>query len=55
MQVKPVSKKDPDLGADQLDWPAIMTAAETVGGIEWYALAEEGGGDHGTLELTGTA
>jgi sugar phosphate isomerase/epimerase len=30
MHVKPFSKKDPNayLGADELDWPAIMTAAE---------------------------
>ena len=40
MHVKPFSKKDPNayLGADELDWPAIMTAAETVGGIEWYII-----------------
>jgi sugar phosphate isomerase/epimerase len=43
MHVKPFSKKDPDayLGADELDWPAIMTAAETVGGIEWYIIEYE--------------
>ena len=29
------------LGADDLDWPAIMTAAETVGGIEWYIIEYE--------------
>jgi sugar phosphate isomerase/epimerase len=36
MHVKPYSKKNPDayLGADELDWPAIMTAAESTGGIE---------------------
>ncbi len=30
MHVKPFSKKNPDayLGADELDWPAIMTAAK---------------------------
>ncbi len=40
MHVKPFSKKEPNayLGADELDWPAIMTAAETVGGIEWYII-----------------
>ena len=27
--------------ADELDWPAIMTAAETVGGIEWYIIEYE--------------
>jgi hypothetical protein len=33
MHVKPFSKKDPNayLGADELHWPAIMTAAETDG------------------------
>ena len=29
------------LGADELDWPAIMTAAETVGGVEWYIIEYE--------------
>ncbi len=31
MHVKPFSKKNPNayLGADELDWPAIMTAAES--------------------------
>jgi sugar phosphate isomerase/epimerase len=43
MHVKPYSKKDPNayLGKDDLDWPAIMTAAETVGGIEWYIIEYE--------------
>jgi sugar phosphate isomerase/epimerase len=43
MHVKPFSKKDPDayLGADELDWPAIMTASEAVGGIEWYIIEYE--------------
>jgi sugar phosphate isomerase/epimerase len=43
MHVKPFSKKDPNayLGADELDWPGIMTAAETVGGIEWYIIEYE--------------
>jgi sugar phosphate isomerase/epimerase len=43
MHVKPFSKKNPNayLGADELDWPAIMTAAETVGGIEWYIIEYE--------------
>jgi sugar phosphate isomerase/epimerase len=43
MHVKPFSKKDPGayLGADELDWPAIMTAAESVGGIEWYIIEYE--------------
>ena len=43
MHVKPYSKTSPDayLGADELDWPAIMTAAESVGGIEWYIIEYE--------------
>jgi sugar phosphate isomerase/epimerase len=43
MHVKPFSKKEPNayLGADELDWPAIMTAAETTGGIEWYIIEYE--------------
>ena len=43
MHVKPFSKKEPNayLGKDELDWPAIMTAAETVGGIEWYIIEYE--------------
>jgi sugar phosphate isomerase/epimerase len=43
MHVKPFSRKDPNayLGADELDWPAIMTAAETTGGIEWYIIEYE--------------
>ena len=43
MHVKPFSKKDPNayLGKDELDWPAIMTAAETSGGIEWYIIEYE--------------
>ncbi len=43
MHVKPFSKKNPDayLGADELNWPAIMTAAETTGGIEWYIIEYE--------------
>jgi sugar phosphate isomerase/epimerase len=43
MHVKPYSKKNPDayLGADELDWPAIMTAGESVGGLEWYIIEYE--------------
>jgi len=43
MHVKPFSKKNPNayLGKDELDWPAIMTAAETKGGIEWYIIEYE--------------
>jgi sugar phosphate isomerase/epimerase len=43
MHVKPFSKKNPDayLGADELDWPSIMTASESVGGVEWYIIEYE--------------
>jgi sugar phosphate isomerase/epimerase len=43
MHVKPYSTKNPDayLGADELDWPDIMTASETVGGLEWYIIEYE--------------
>jgi sugar phosphate isomerase/epimerase len=43
MHVKPFSKKDPNayLGADELDWPAIMTAVESAGGVEWYIIEYE--------------
>jgi hypothetical protein len=43
MHVKPHSKANPDayLGEDELDWPAIMTASESVGGIEWYIIEYE--------------
>jgi sugar phosphate isomerase/epimerase len=43
MHVKPYSKKNPNayLGADELDWPGIMTAAESVGGLEWYIIEYE--------------
>jgi len=43
MHVKPFSKASPDaiLGADELKWPAIMTAAETVAGVELYIIEYE--------------
>jgi sugar phosphate isomerase/epimerase len=43
MHVKPFSKKNPDayLGADELDWPAIMKASESAGGVEWYIIEYE--------------
>ena len=43
MHVKPFSKKNPDayLGADELDWPAIMSASESVGSVEWYIIEYE--------------
>ena len=43
MHVKPYSKKDPNayIGADELDWPGIMTACESVGGLEWYIIEYE--------------
>lgn len=43
MHVKPHSERNPNayIGGDELDWPAIMTASETVGGIEWYIIEYE--------------
>jgi sugar phosphate isomerase/epimerase len=43
MHIKPFSKKNPDayLGADELDWPAIMKAGESIGGVEWYIIEYE--------------
>jgi sugar phosphate isomerase/epimerase len=43
MHIKPHSTTNPDayIGKDDLDWPAIMTAAESVGGIEWYIIEYE--------------
>jgi sugar phosphate isomerase/epimerase len=43
MHVKPASRKNADayIGADELDWPGIMSAAESVGGIEWYIVEYE--------------
>jgi sugar phosphate isomerase/epimerase len=43
MHVKPFSRKDANayLGADELDWPAILKAAEDVGGVEWYIIEYE--------------
>jgi sugar phosphate isomerase/epimerase len=43
MHIKPHSKTNPDayIGKDDLDWPAIMTAAESAGGIEWYIIEYE--------------
>jgi len=43
MHVKPYSKAKPDayLGADELDWTGIMTAAESAGGVEWYIIEYE--------------
>ncbi len=43
MHVKPFSKKNPNayIGDDEIDWPALMTAAETAGGLEWYIVEYE--------------
>ena len=43
MHVKPFSRSDPNayIGKDDLDWPAIMSAAESVGGLEWYIIEYE--------------
>jgi sugar phosphate isomerase/epimerase len=43
MHIKPFSKTDKSayIGKDQLDWPAIMSAAESTGGVEWYIIEYE--------------
>lgn len=43
MHVKPFSAKNPNayIGADELDWAALMTAAESQGGLEWYIVEYE--------------
>jgi sugar phosphate isomerase/epimerase len=43
MHVKPFSKASPNafIGADELNWPEIMTAAETVAGVELYIIEYE--------------
>ena len=43
MHMKPFSKKDPNAypRRRRADWPAIMTAAETVGGVDWYIIEYE--------------
>ena len=43
MHVKPFSRSNPNafIGADELDWPAIMTAAENVAGVEIYIIEYE--------------
>jgi sugar phosphate isomerase/epimerase len=43
MHIKPFSKASPNafLGADELNWPAIMTTAETVAGVELYIIEYE--------------
>ena len=43
MHIKPFSKASPNafIGADELPWPAIMTAAETVAGVELYIIEYE--------------
>ena len=40
---KPSAKQKRDLlvGEDELDWPAIFKACETVGGTEWYIVEYE--------------
>jgi sugar phosphate isomerase/epimerase len=42
---KPSAKQKRDLlvGEDELDWPAIFKACETVGGTEWYIVEYDGG------------
>jgi sugar phosphate isomerase/epimerase len=43
MHIKPHSKASPNafIGADELPWPAIMTAAETIAGVEIYLIEYE--------------
>jgi sugar phosphate isomerase/epimerase len=43
MHIKPFSKASPNafLGADELPWPAIMTAAEGLAGVELYIIEYE--------------
>jgi sugar phosphate isomerase/epimerase len=43
LHAKPHSNKAPNafIGEDELDWKAIMTTAETVGGLEWYIIEYE--------------
>jgi sugar phosphate isomerase/epimerase len=55
LHVKPFSTRNPNayIGADELDWPGIMTAAESVGGLEWYIIEYEREGPP-PLEALGT-
>jgi sugar phosphate isomerase/epimerase len=43
MHVKPFSTKTPDafIGSDELNWPAIMTTAENIAGVELYIIEYE--------------
>ena len=43
MHIKPFSKASPNafIGADELKWAEIMTAAETVAGVELYIIEYE--------------
>jgi sugar phosphate isomerase/epimerase len=52
MHIKPFSKASPNaiLGADELKWPAIMTAAETVAGVEIYIIEYEKETGHPPIE-----
>jgi sugar phosphate isomerase/epimerase len=52
MHIKPFSKASPNafLGADELKWPAIMTAAETVAGVELYIIEYEKETGHPPIE-----
>jgi sugar phosphate isomerase/epimerase len=52
MHIKPFSKAQPNaiLGADELKWPAIMTAAETVAGVELYIIEYEKETGHPPIE-----
>jgi sugar phosphate isomerase/epimerase len=45
VHVKPSArvKRDVLVGEDELNWPAIFKACETVGGTEWYIVEYDGG------------
>ena len=45
VHVKPSAKQKRNLlvGEDELNWPAIFKACETVGGTEWYIVEYDGG------------
>jgi sugar phosphate isomerase/epimerase len=45
VHVKPSARQKRDLlvGEDELNWPAIFKACETVGATEWYIVEYDGG------------
>lgn len=36
----PADKK-PFVGQDMIDWPSVITALDTVGGVEWFVIEQE--------------